>query len=75
MMIAGDFTSVNGNAHTSIARLNSDGSVDTSFNAAINGQVYNSILLDPGSRRLVRSSSAATSPSPLPAGHITVSPG
>jgi uncharacterized delta-60 repeat protein len=42
IMIGGDFTSYNGYAITNIARLNTDGSLDTSFNpaGALNATVY-----------------------------------
>ena len=48
MIIAGDFTAVDGVNRTSIARIYSDGSLDGSFNAPVTGQVFNSILLNPG---------------------------
>ena len=47
MIIAGDFTAVDGTNRTAIARLFSDGSLDSSFNTEVNGQVSNSILLNP----------------------------
>lgn len=50
IIIAGEFTSVNGFAITYIARLNADGSVDTSFGASllINDQIRSIQVLDNG---------------------------
>jgi len=39
ILIGGQFNTVNGQPHTNIARLNADGTVDGSFNAAANGHV------------------------------------
>jgi len=40
ILIAGNFTTVNGTSRTYLARLNSDGSLDTSFNTTLNNVVY-----------------------------------
>ena len=47
ILIAGEFTSINGVARTHIARLNSDGSLDTTFNAEGNAPdgIINSIAV------------------------------
>jgi uncharacterized delta-60 repeat protein len=39
MLIAGSFTSVDGQARERIARLNSDGTLDSGFNANLSGQI------------------------------------
>jgi uncharacterized delta-60 repeat protein len=55
IMITGSFTEMGGYPRTSIARLNANGSVDDTFNAAVtsygvgSGYVNNCILLNPGS--------------------------
>jgi len=46
MVIGGAFTSFNGSARTYVARLNTDGSLDTSFAPSLNGAVY-AIACDP----------------------------
>jgi uncharacterized delta-60 repeat protein/uncharacterized repeat protein (TIGR01451 family) len=48
IVIGGDFTSFNGNLYNGIVRLNSDGSVDTSFytGAGANAPVYSVALAD-----------------------------
>ena len=45
-IILGDFTTVNGNSHVRIVRLNDDGSVDNTFNSGtgFNGTVYSGVL-------------------------------
>ena len=45
-IILGDFTTVNGNSHVRIVRLNDDGSVDNTFNSGtgFNGTVYSGLL-------------------------------
>jgi uncharacterized delta-60 repeat protein len=48
MIIAGDFTAVDGTNRTSIARIFSNGTLDDTFNAPVTGQVFNCLLLNPG---------------------------
>jgi uncharacterized delta-60 repeat protein len=45
-IILGDFTSVDGNSHIRIVRLNDDGSIDNTFNSGtgFNGTVYSGLL-------------------------------
>jgi uncharacterized delta-60 repeat protein len=52
IVVGGGFTAINGVSHPYIARLNSDGSVDSSFNASANNTVQ-SIVLQPDGRILV----------------------
>jgi hypothetical protein len=52
VLIGGAFTNFNGVAHKSIARLNPDGSIDSSFNPAKDGRVF-SILLQPDGKILL----------------------
>ena len=53
IIIAGLFTSVNGQARSNIARLNTDGSLDTSFNPnAKNGNVH-AVLIQPDGKIIV----------------------
>ena len=40
VIVAGEFTQVAGGGATNLARLNADGTLDTSFTAAVNGPVY-----------------------------------
>jgi uncharacterized delta-60 repeat protein len=47
-LIGGNFSSVGGESHNNIARLNADGSVDTSFQAEFDGQVLCIALRDDG---------------------------
>src|SRR5471032_3255556 len=47
MVIGGDFTSVNGTLLNGVARLNSDGSVDTSFNPGVGPDgIVNAVAVD-----------------------------
>jgi uncharacterized delta-60 repeat protein len=48
IVIGGDFPSYNGTPIQHIARINSDGSLDASFNPIVNGQVYSSVLQSDG---------------------------
>ena len=48
ILIAGSFSQVNGTARANVARLNADGSLDASFNAATNDAVYSAVLLENG---------------------------
>jgi len=52
IMVGGNFTQYNGNPHSNLIRLNSDGSVDNSFNTGLglNGQVFDIILLSDGKK-------------------------
>jgi uncharacterized delta-60 repeat protein len=45
-IILGDFTSVDGNSHTRIVRLNDDGSIDNTFNSGtgFNGTTYSGLI-------------------------------
>jgi uncharacterized delta-60 repeat protein len=45
-IILGDFTTVNGNSHVRIVRLNDDGSIDNTFNSGtgFNGTTYSGLL-------------------------------
>jgi uncharacterized delta-60 repeat protein len=52
ILLAGRFTSVNGQAHTNLARLNTDGTVDTNFNASASGTVF-SVTVQPDGSILV----------------------
>ena len=52
ILVAGDFTTFNGLLHPHIARLNADGSLDSSFNPAADAMVW-SIALQPDGRILV----------------------
>jgi uncharacterized delta-60 repeat protein len=47
-LIGGSFSSVGGESHENIARLNADGSVDSSFQAGFDGQVFCIALRDDG---------------------------
>jgi uncharacterized delta-60 repeat protein len=40
LLIGGFFSSVSGQSHQDVARLNGDGSLDTNFNASVSGPVY-----------------------------------
>ncbi|HEX7654001.1 MAG TPA: Calx-beta domain-containing protein [Verrucomicrobiae bacterium] len=53
IIIGGDFTTINGNPHQRIARLNRDGSEDPTFSASINGPIVFSLLLQPDGKVLV----------------------
>jgi uncharacterized delta-60 repeat protein len=46
IIILGDFTSVDGNTHNRIVRLNDDGSIDNTFNSGtgFNGTVYSGLI-------------------------------
>lgn len=44
IILGGTFTQVKGVARSNIARLNSDGSLDTTFNAGVSGSVYTMAL-------------------------------
>jgi len=50
IIIAGDFTSYNGTARNRVARLNADGSLDTSFNTGtgVNGQIRSTSIQSDG---------------------------
>ncbi len=48
IVIVGGFTVVNGISRSRIARLNTDGSLDTSFNASLNGEGQTIVLLPDG---------------------------
>ena len=48
IIIGGDFTTVAGVSRNYIARLNSDGSLDESFNPNANGAVYVIVVLNDG---------------------------
>lgn len=52
IIIGGTFTSINGTSRGRIARLNSDGTLDSDFNITINNPVYN-ISLQPDGKILV----------------------
>ncbi|HMR49287.1 MAG TPA: hypothetical protein PKE40_08680 [Arachnia sp.] len=52
IVVAGDFTTVNGVARDNIARLNTDGSLDTTFNPGLNGS-GRALVLQPDGRILV----------------------
>lgn len=52
LLIGGEFTSVNGVARNFIARLNTDGSVDSTFNSGSSGWVY-AIAIQPDGRILI----------------------
>jgi uncharacterized delta-60 repeat protein len=62
ILIGGSFTSVNGQARTNFARLNSDGGLDTSYDASISGvnsQVsshVSSIVVQPDGKTIVAGS-------------------
>jgi uncharacterized delta-60 repeat protein len=66
-LIGGGFTSVNGAARNAIARINVDGTVDTTFNPILRsaGTVYGSTLL-PGGKLLVVGSFDRVNGTPLP---------
>ncbi|HEY0455205.1 MAG TPA: Calx-beta domain-containing protein, partial [Verrucomicrobiae bacterium] len=55
VILGGQFWSVNGISHYGVARLNTDGSLDTNFNATIygGGEVVNSLALQPNGQVLV----------------------
>ena len=53
VLIAGTFATVDGNARPGIARLNADGSVDTSFAAAPTGAAPQSIAIQPDGKIIV----------------------
>ncbi|HEX9045745.1 MAG TPA: Calx-beta domain-containing protein, partial [Verrucomicrobiae bacterium] len=53
LVVGGDFTTFNGNAHMHIARLNRDGSEDTNFNANINGPIVFAIVAQPDGKLVV----------------------
>lgn len=50
MIIGGDFTSYNGSVFNRLTRLNSDGSIDVSFNigAGFNGQIFSATIQSDG---------------------------
>jgi uncharacterized delta-60 repeat protein len=48
MLIGGSFTTVNGQSRNHIARLNYDGSLDTSFLGSVPGTVYDLLVLSNG---------------------------
>ncbi len=52
VIIAGDFTAVNGTNRSHIARLNVDGSLDGAFNASINGNGF-ALAIQPDGKILV----------------------
>jgi uncharacterized delta-60 repeat protein len=52
ILIGGDFTSVNGFGRVGLAKLNSDGNLDTSFNANLDGPVY-AIAIQPNGQILI----------------------
>lgn len=52
LLVGGDFTNIGGVAHSYIARLNSDGSYDSSFNANLNANVF-SIALQADGRIII----------------------
>lgn len=47
ILIGGSFTSINGTAVSNLARLNADGSLDSSFNPMVTGGPVNAIALEP----------------------------
>ncbi len=54
IVIAGNFSSVNGTNRNSVARLNADGSLDTSFNPGIGPDgTVNSVIVDPAGRVII----------------------
>lgn len=52
MIIGGSFTSVGGQSHPYLARLNADGTVDTSYNPEPNGRVF-AIAYEAATNRIV----------------------
>ena len=52
LVIGGDFTEVNGQAHNHIARINLNGSLDSGFDADINDRVF-ALILQPDGKLLV----------------------
>lgn len=53
ILVGGDFTQVNGVGHVRLARLNSDGSLDTGFNPTVSNGVVNAICLQPDGKILI----------------------
>lgn len=55
ILVGGEFTSANGISRTAIARLHSDGSLDTGFNLATSGNTYwdEAITIQPDGRILL----------------------
>lgn len=49
ILVAGNFTHINGTARANLARLNSDGTLETAFNPGTDGEV-NALALDSGGR-------------------------
>ncbi len=48
LLVGGDFTTIGGQAKSNIARLNADGTVDTTFTADANGDIYSIIVESDG---------------------------
>ncbi len=53
ILIAGGFTNVNGVTKSGVARLNADGTLDTSYSLALGGGSFGSILPTPGGKVLL----------------------
>lgn len=53
ILIGGPFSTVNGEARSGVARLNADGSLDTSFNANAGGASMNGIVVQPDGKIVV----------------------
>jgi uncharacterized delta-60 repeat protein len=57
IIIGGDFTTYSGTSRSYFARLNSDGSVDTTFNPVVDSNdAYNSVTLQPDGKLIVAGS-------------------
>jgi uncharacterized delta-60 repeat protein len=52
ILVGGTFTKINGEGHSSIGRLNTNGTVDTQFGAGVNGYVY-CLLVQPDGKILI----------------------
>ena len=53
ILIGGEFTTFNGYSRSRLARLNANGSLDTSFNVSISGSFVNMIALQPDGKILI----------------------
>ena len=53
LLVGGYFFAVNGIARPHLARLNADGSVDTTFNAMIGGSFVSNIVLRPDGKIII----------------------
>jgi uncharacterized delta-60 repeat protein len=53
ILVGGDYSSVNGAARNGVARLNSDGTLDTAFNAGLGSSIIRSIVVQPDGKIMI----------------------